>query len=68
MSGGIRWMGNWVNVSHLLGELPAGLEGVAHGLFNVYFGPVWLGRFIEAKRCIVDSRGRDKRRSGGNYK
>ena len=29
-----------------------------HGLFDAYFGPVWLGRFIEAKRRIVDSFGR----------
>ncbi len=67
-NGGVRWMGDWVNVSHLLAELPVGFEEIDHGLFNVYFGPVWLGRFLEAKRRIVDSRGREKRRSGGNHK
>lgn len=65
-NGGVRWMGDWVNVSHLLAELPVGFEEIDHGLFNVYFGPVWLGRFIEAKRAIIDSRGRSKRRSGRN--
>ena len=67
-NGGIRWMGDWVNVSHLFAELPIGFEEIDYGLFNVYFGSVWLGRFIEAKRCIVDSRGRDRRRKGGNHK
>jgi len=67
-NGGIRWFSDWVNVSHLLGELPIGLEEVDHGLFDVFFGPVWLGRFFEAKRRIVDSRGRDRRRKGGNHK
>ena len=67
-NGGIRWMSDWVNVSHLLGELPVGLEEIDYGLFDVFFGPVWLGRFHEARRCIVDSRGRAKRRSGGNFK
>ncbi len=55
-NGGIRWMSDWVNVSHLFAELPIGFEEIDYGLFNVYFGSVWLGRFIEAKRCIVDSR------------
>lgn len=67
-NGGVRWCAAWVNVSHLLAELPVGFEEVDHGLFDVYFGPVWLGRFIEAKRRIIDSRGREKRRRGGNFK
>lgn len=32
-------MSDWVNVSHLLAELPVGFEEIDHGLFNVYFGP-----------------------------
>lgn len=67
-NGGIRWCGDWVNVSCILAELPVGLEEIDYGLFDVYFGPVWLGRFIEPKRRIVDSRGREKRRRGGNHK
>jgi putative transposase len=67
-NGGIRWFNDGVNVSHLLAEQPIGLEPLDYGLFNVYFGPVWLGRFIEAKRRIVDSRGNEKRRRGGNHK
>jgi transposase InsO family protein len=60
-NGGIRWMNHWVNVSHLLAELPIGFEEVDHGLFDVFFGPVWLGQFVEAKRRIVDAHGRVKR-------
>jgi len=67
-NGGVRWHGSWVNVSHLLAEQPVGFEEIDHGLFDVYFGPVWLGHFNEAKLRILDSRGRDKRRKGGNHK
>lgn len=67
-NGGVRWYSRWVNVSHLMAELPIGFEEIDHGLFDVYFGPVWLGLFNETKGRIVDSRGRDKRRSGGNHK
>ena len=27
-----------------------GLEEIDHGLFDVYFGPIWLGRFVEPDR------------------
>lgn len=67
-NGGIRWFNQWVNVSHLLAEEYVGLEEVDAGLFDVYFGPVWLGRFVEAKLRIIDGEGRSKRRQGGNYK
>jgi hypothetical protein len=53
-NGGIRWLKSWVNVSHLLGGLYVGFEEIDYGLFDVYFGPVWLGRFVEAKRRILD--------------
>lgn len=61
-NGGIRWFNRWVNVSHLLGGEYIGMEEVDAGLFDVFFGPVWLGRFIEAKLCITDGEGRSKRR------
>jgi putative transposase len=67
-NGGIRWFNDWVNVSHLLAEQPVGFEAIDDGLFNVYFGPVWLGRFLEPKRRIIDALGREKRRSGGNHR
>jgi putative transposase len=61
-NGGIRWFNDWVNVSHLIAGQPIGFEPLDYGLFNVYFGPVWLGHFVEEKRRIVDSKGRVKRR------
>lgn len=67
-NGGIRWSNRWVNVSHLFAELEIGLEEIDDGLWNVYFGPVWLGRFHEAVGRIVDQLGRPARRSGDNHK
>ncbi|HUE84894.1 MAG TPA: integrase core domain-containing protein [Vicinamibacterales bacterium] len=61
-NGGIKWFDQWVNVSHLLAEEPIGMEEVDAGLFDVYFGPVWLGRFVEAKLRIIDGEGRTARR------
>jgi transposase InsO family protein len=67
-NGGIRWVNRWVNVSHLFAELEIGMEEIDDGLWNVYFGPVWLGRFHEAVGRIVDQLGRPMRRTGGNHK
>lgn len=53
-NGGIRWAHRWVCVSHLLAGHDVGLEAIDDGLWDVYFGPVWLGWFVEAKRRIVD--------------
>lgn len=67
-NGGIKWFDQWVNVSHLLAEEYIGMEEVDAGLFDVYFGPVWLGRFVEAKLRIIDGEGRTARRKGTNNK
>jgi len=67
-NGGIRWNARWVNVSHLLAELEIGLEEIDDGLWNVYFGPVWLGRLHEVVGRILDHRERPARRRGGNHK
>lgn len=67
-NGGIRWFAHWVNVSNLLGEQYVGFEEVDAGQFDVYFGPIWLGRFVESKMRIFDNLGRAKRRRGGNFK
>ena len=48
-NGGIRWYGDRVPVSRLLAGHNVGLEEIDHGLFEVYFGPIWLGRFVESK-------------------
>ena len=66
-NGGIRWNKRWLNVSHLLAELDIGLEEIDDGLWNVYFGPVWLGRLHEAVGRIIDQLNRPARRRGGNH-
>ena len=67
-NGGIRWYRHRVPVSRLLAGHNVGLEEIDHGLFDVYFGPIWLGRFVEPKGLIFDSQGRVKRRTGGTHK
>jgi hypothetical protein len=37
----------------LLGTEYIGLEAIDDGLWNVYFGPLWLGRFHESMRRVV---------------
>jgi hypothetical protein len=67
-NGGIRWHHQWVNVSHLLAEEHVGFEAVDEELWDVFFGPVWLGRLHEATTRIVDQFGHPARREGGNHK
>jgi len=52
---GIRWKCHWVSVSHLLAGEPIGLEEVDDGLWEVWYGPVWLGRLDERLWKIVDT-------------
>jgi putative transposase len=62
-NGGIRWNCAWVNVSHVcMGEY-VGLEEIDNGVWNVYFGPVKLGRFLERHMRIEDAYGRLKRQN-----
>jgi putative transposase len=60
-NGGIRWQKRWVNVSHILAALPVGLEPLASGTWNVFFGPVHLGWLDERDYRIHDRRGRTQR-------
>ena len=61
-NGGIRWNSKWVNVSHVLATEFIGFEEVDDDLWNVYFGPLWLGRFHEKELKIEDALGRKRRR------
>jgi putative transposase len=59
-NGGIRWKHKWVNVtSAIIGEY-VGLEEVDDGLWDVYFGPLKLGRLIERHLMIEDHLGRSE--------
>lgn len=60
---GIRWNSQWVAVSHTCAGLHVGLEEVDHGLWDVYLGPVKLGRLLEEKLRIEDYQGRLVRRN-----
>jgi transposase InsO family protein len=61
-NGGIRWKKHtWVNVSSVcIGEY-VGLEEVDEGVWNVYFGPLKLGRLLERHLRIEDAYGRLRR-------
>jgi hypothetical protein len=57
-NGGIRWLSDWVNVSHVLGGEYVGLEEVDEGEWDLYFGRLRLGRFHEPLRRVEDDLGR----------
>jgi putative transposase len=60
-NGGIRWNRQWINVSiTCVGEY-VGLEEIDDGIWNVYFGPLKLGRLLERHMRIEDAYGRLKR-------
>jgi putative transposase len=61
-NGGIRWNKGWVNVSVVCAGEYVGLEEIDDGVWNVYFGPLKLGRFHERLMRIEDEYGRIKRK------
>jgi putative transposase len=61
-NGGIRWHKRWVNVSHVLGEEYVGFTEIDDGEWDLYFGPLRLGRFHERTRTVEDALGRLVRR------
>jgi putative transposase len=60
-NGGIRWNHQWVNVSICCAGEYVGLEEIDEGVWNVYFGPLKLGRLLERHMRIEDAYGRLKR-------
>ena len=60
-NGGIRWNKAWVNVSITCAGEYVGLEEIDDGVWNVYFGPLKLGRLLERYMRIEDEYGRLKR-------
>lgn len=61
-NGGIRWNKNWVNVSVVCAGEYVGLEEIDDGIWNLYFGPLKLGRLHERLMRIEDEYGRIKRK------
>ena len=60
-NGGIRWNNGWMNVSIVCAGEYVGLEEIDDGVWNVYFGPLKLGRLLERHMRIEDVYGRLKR-------
>lgn len=62
---GIRWKGKGkdgrICVSHLLAGEYVGLEEIDNGIWNVYFGSIWLGRLDERIGRIIDKNGNSQR-------
>ena len=56
-NGGIRWKCAWVNVSITCAGEYVGLEEIDNGIWNVYFGPLKLGRLSEQQMRIEDAYG-----------
>jgi transposase InsO family protein len=57
-SGGIRWVSNWVQVSTVCSGEYVGLEEIDDGIWEVYYGPLKIGRFHERLGRIEDENGR----------
>ena len=64
-NGGIRWLHDWVNVSHVLAGEYVDLEEIDDGEWDLYFGCVKLGRFHERLRRVEDAQGRLARKRAG---
>src|SRR6266581_3952440 len=61
-NGGMRWNSRWVNVSTVCVGEYVGLEEIDDGIWNVYFGPLRLGRLSERHMRIEDEYGKLYRR------
>ena len=57
-NGGVRWHHKWLNVSVVCAGEYIGFEEIDDGIWNVYFGPLKLGRFNERLLRIEDQLGR----------
>lgn len=60
-NGGIRWKNQWINVTSVIIGDYVGLEEIDDGLWDVYYGPLKLGRLHERHMRIEDFSGKLKR-------
>jgi transposase InsO family protein len=60
-NGGVRWNKHFVCVSSVCIGEHVGFEEIDNGIWNVYFGPLKLGRFDERHMRIEDQYGKLKR-------
>ena len=54
---GIRWNRRWINISATLREEYVGCEEIDDGVWNLWFGPLLLGRFDERDLRVYGVRG-----------
>ena len=57
-NGGIRWRSGWINVSITCAGEYVGLAEIDDGRWDVYFGPLRLGRLLEREMRIEDCHGK----------
>jgi transposase InsO family protein len=62
-NGGLSWHARWVPVSQTLRGEEVGLVEIDDEEWDVYFGPLRLGRFHERSGHIEDALGRHRRRT-----
>ena len=60
---GFRWRSRYVSASHVLVDEYIGLEEIDNGIWDVYFGPIWLGRLNEKVMKIEDKNGKLERQA-----
>jgi len=60
---GIRWKNQRICVSQVLADEYIGLEEIDDGIWDVYYGPVWLGRLLEKQMKIQDEKGKLQRQN-----
>jgi putative transposase len=54
-SGGMRWRSNWVQICTVCSGENVGLEEIDDGIWEVYYGPLKIGRFHERLGCIENA-------------
>jgi len=55
VNGGVHWHKDWVNVSIVCAREYVGLEEIDDGIWNVYIGPLKLGRLHERHMRIEET-------------
>ena len=55
-NGGIMWKNKWVNVTKVLEKEYIGFEEIDNDLYDVFFGPVLIGRYDFVKGTIISRR------------
>jgi putative transposase len=55
-NGGIMWKHKWVNITRVLEREYIGFEEIDNDIYDVFFGPVLIGRFNSIKGAVISRR------------